>query len=542
LIGDLFGKIINNGLSKNPGNDCAGCTVVISLIEQLAQVHNKSVAETVSEACDLLPEDFKAPCQAAVVLYGPSVIKFLENHDTPDEVCQQINLCKNSTCNLYPRDSKTSKRGPRTNPLVFIEISSVDLPTIVWPWTKVGDHLPALDEDDDKFGILPTLRGTHWRGMDCDDFVEDIYPGRNVNNYGASVDHNCNGIKGTDPNSGKSYEELLCEGTPQYGFIVLGDSAAAHFHIPPQWMTPAQINNMTYKNMLDIMEDELDWPEESASTGFMNETWSGHPVGPLNSLYLKMRERNLCMHRDYQNIAVNGARSSAMNRTIADTMARNQLNDLPVNIGYSLIGNDVCNGHIGLGHMTTPDEFYHNVLGTLEWLDTQLPAGSHLSFMGLVDGRVLYDNMHDRIHPLGELNQDITYTDFYDYMNCLEISPCFGWMNSDAYWRNATTERAMELNAMYLEIIANHTFTNFNMTYFDCPMPEVLQIWEASGGQAWQIIEPIDGFHPNQIANAILAEVQWNKYLANHTYLIPPINPNNEQILKLFGDQGGYGL
>ena len=28
---------------------------------------------------------------------------------------------------------------------------------------------------------------------------------------------------------------------------------------------------------------------------------------------------------------------------------------------------------------------------------------------------------------------------------------------------------------------------------------EVIQEWEAGGGEAWQLIEPVDGFHPNQV-------------------------------------------
>lgn len=135
--------------------------------------------------------------------------------------------------------------------------------------------------------------------------------------------------------------------------------------------------------------------------------------------------------------------------------------------------------------------------------------------------------------------------------------------------------------------MANHTFNNFDMTYFDSPMQgtrlgsfafsairfslsfvlhfrlfifhmfiviaEVLEVWEGMGGEAWQIIEPVDGFHPNQIANALLAEVffisswyewrlfclqiQYKKLLANFSYLLPPINPNNEQIFQIFGNQ-----
>jgi hypothetical protein len=44
--------------------------------------------------------------------------------------------------------------------------------------------------------------------------------------------------------------------------------------------------------------------------------------------------------------------------------------------------------------------------------------------MGLADGRILYETMHARIHPIGEPKGDVTYTALYDFLNCLEISPC----------------------------------------------------------------------------------------------------------------------
>lgn len=33
--------------------------------------------------------------------------------------------------------------------------------------------------------------------------------------------------------------------------------------------------------------------------------------------------------------------------------------------------------------MTTPHEFYTNVVEALDYLDTQLPSGSHLVFIGM---------------------------------------------------------------------------------------------------------------------------------------------------------------
>lgn len=46
------------------------------------------------------------------------------------------------------------------------------------------------------------------------------------------------------------------------------------------------------------------------------------------------------------------------------------------------------------------------------------------------------------------------------------------------------------------------------------------------------------GFHPTQISNYLTTEVMWAKYEKDG--LLPPINPHNAEIAKLFGDQGGY--
>jgi acyloxyacyl hydrolase len=93
--------------------------------------------------------------------------------------------------------------------------------------------------------------------------------------------------------------------------------------------------------------------------------------------------------------------------SIITTMARNQSMDQPVLLTYALIGNDVCNGyhafkssadsrHHDIEHMTTPQEFYTNVVGAMKYLDGVLPAGSRVYFVGLVDGRILYDTMSER--------------------------------------------------------------------------------------------------------------------------------------------------
>jgi acyloxyacyl hydrolase len=99
-------------------------------------------------------------------------------------------------------------------------------------------HFPIEDADGDGFDDSEngTLRGWHWRGRDCYPTSDDRYPGRKTAPSDPSIDHNCNGIKGA--NSSGSFESQFCSGAnEQRGLILLGDSATAHFHIPPQWMT-----------------------------------------------------------------------------------------------------------------------------------------------------------------------------------------------------------------------------------------------------------------------------------------------------------------
>lgn len=204
--------------------------------------------------------------------------------------------------------------------------------------------------------------------------------------------------------------------------------------------------NFNLSGVLEAASNELDWPACSWGTGFRNTTDCPTSYGvPMGSLYQRLRAANLCNHRDFQNLGVNGARTGSMAPLptgIVNSLARDQRADAPLLAFHSLIGNDVCNGHPGLGSMTTPEgasrgttttttttamviastlhsvdvtpicahvgmricvfvsaEFYSNVMATLTYLDTVLPAGSHVAFLGLVDGRVLWDTTHTQIHP-----------------------------------------------------------------------------------------------------------------------------------------------
>ena len=94
----------------------------------------------------------------------------------------------------------------------------------------------------------------------------------------------------------------------------------------------------------------------------------------VDSIYLRLKQRNLCNHRDYQNLARNGATSFDTLEYIK-SLSRLQYQDKPAIVIYSMVGNDVCNEKEDtLNHMTTPTEFYQNVLKTLNLLENTLPA------------------------------------------------------------------------------------------------------------------------------------------------------------------------
>ena len=541
----------------NGGTLCAVCTVLTGLVEQLAEVHNTTVAEAIDMFCHFLPEEVQDYCIDIANVVSPVVIELLEARETPDVVCYALEICKNDTgefCRLFPPpklgegenvELRVKKARNRVSHLLAktvnlgdVLISICDIPEIKQICNAFNDHTPFEDDDGDFFSTLGPFRGLYWRGKDCNDANKNIYPGR-LTEGDSKEDTNCNGIFGVDPDTNSAYEAEWCRGTQQMGTIVLGDSASAHFHIPPSWITSTEASPEAYKDLLLVLENEFDWPMMSAVTGFMNSSWPTSISGKVDSNYLRLRELNLCNHRDYQNIAWNGARAGAMAEDIRKAFARRGIKDNPVFLTLALIGNDVCNGHPNMDHMTKPEEFYKEILNISQYVDQHVAPGSIVIGMGLVDGRVLYDILSERVHPIGSLHNDVTYADVYDYLNCLQISPCFGWLNSNETWRNRTTERAFQLNKAFQDVRSNNTFENFTMFYIDPPLPEAINTWKKEGHNPWELIEPVDGFHPSQAGDALTTELIFD-ILAKLDGALPKQNPNNAKIRAKFGDQGGH--
>jgi acyloxyacyl hydrolase len=56
---------------------------------------------------------------------------------------------------------------------------------------------------------MPALRGSNWRGADCNDLDKNVHPGRKTNPYpGSGVDYNCNGVRGVN-NQGKEWKGMV---------------------------------------------------------------------------------------------------------------------------------------------------------------------------------------------------------------------------------------------------------------------------------------------------------------------------------------------
>ncbi|CAF4229958.1 unnamed protein product, partial [Rotaria magnacalcarata] len=58
--------------------------------------------------------------------------------------------------------------------------------------------------------------------------------------------------------------------------------------------------------------------------------------------------------------------------------------------------------------------------------------------------------------------------------------------------------------------------------------------------EPWQLLESIDGFHTNQYGNAGLSDAFWSWIQTNKPQWLPSANPHNDDIVRVFQDQGGY--
>lgn len=92
---------------------------------------------------------------------------------------------------------------------------------------------------------------------------------------------------------------------------------------------------------------------------------------------------------------------------------------------------------------------------------------------------------------------------------------------------------------MYEGILKSQTYDNFEMKFFNPDWGAYIQEYVAAGGDAVDVIEPSDGFHPSQTGNELFATMLWKWLETDFPESIGEINPNNDAILKKFPGQGG---
>jgi hypothetical protein len=100
------------------------------------------------------------------------------------------------------------------------------------------------------------------------------------------------------------------------------------------------------------------------------------------------------------------------------------------------------------------------------------------------------------------------------------------------------TNIAHQLSKVYDKIISEKQYKSFNMLYHDFPLNSIVQDYVKSGIKPKDLVEPFDGFHPSQIGQSLIAKGLYEWLEKEHSDVLGPINPHNELIEKLFGEQG----
>lgn len=331
---------------------------------------------------------------------------------------------------------------------------------------------------------------------------------------------------------------MFCSGNNQpRGVIVIGDSASANFYIPIIGSEEG-----TLEKFIETALNEGDAPQCSWATGHAKNKdcpfspWPRPLPDTMQSFYMKLRNRNRCNHRDFQNISVNGARSGAVASGIIKAIARDQKFDHPVILFLSLYANDVCSPHAGDVPMTKPEVFERNIKSILSYLDTRLPNGSYVFSTGLFNGELMFDKMAKKIHP----NLNCTYEHLWDYVGCMGSNACWGWLNKNETWRRFTTNRAQELNSIYPKLVREQNYQNFKYEYIGSFFRDSVRTWEQMGGDPKYLFQPIDGGHPGQLHQNLKAQKVFEFLEQRYPNSLGPINPHNSEIDRLFKEQGGH--
>ena len=181
------------------GTECAVCTALIGLFEQLAVIHPEPVIDIMEDYCRTLPEPPQSACITFVNTYGarrastqraacmdahartlaasrsfffprppgPAIIEGFVARNTADMICRNIGICTDPTCNLFPLPAAHVKSVPWAGRDAVAasgyKFAPCDQP-IISEWCKsledfIEIHTPLFDADRDRHSAFPTLRG-----------------------------------------------------------------------------------------------------------------------------------------------------------------------------------------------------------------------------------------------------------------------------------------------------------------------------------------------------------------------------------------------
>ncbi|KAL0490645.1 acyloxyacyl hydrolase [Acrasis kona] len=529
----------HNKLIQTLSNDGKGCGVCVFAITEAQKLFKSkphlSTPLLFKQICRM-PNDAKTQesCDAISSEHTQQFDEYIKKNWDADYICSKLGLCK--TCHLLsdanqvfssptaalslPQNIRDAQYKARVlAPLLFSQFKGLQS-------DQNGEGLPKriFDLDGDYFSKYNSVgRGANWRGRDCNDWSSKVHPGRKYTNIGE--DMNCNGIHGIDKETEKSFEDLFCNSFPDdRQLIFLGDSSVAGFMIPVEWL---DLKNLT--KVLSAYNNELDWPMKVWGSGWDDSIQS-------ESMYHRIVSRNKCAHRQFQNVAKNGAEMKDLVEQIKNVQISHDDKPALVFIGY--IGNDVCGP--SLETMTPVDLYEKRLREGLESLNKKLPKNSKVVMFGLIDGAILFDHMGDLQHPIGP----VKYSQFYEFLTCSGMNPCSTWLTTNSTSRALASERMRQLDGVLEKLVTEQfKFENFDLTFID--FEELIDLAFAQLDKEKRpysdLIDAVDGFHPSILyGSRILSKFLWQVLEKQRPDFIGDINPNNEKIQSLFGDQGGH--
>ena len=392
---------------------------------------------------------------------------------------------------------------------------------------------PRRDRDHDGFGPETASPGRAFRGRDCDDQDPDVHPmlggntGGTSPDVGVELDYNCDGISGTDPGTGLTYDDTFCtQFEDDRGLIVFGDSWASGFGMDADCLT-SQTPGCLFKDAGAVFNH----PEISYLTGYAGSS----------SLYLDMRRRNRCAHRQWMSFARPGAKMRDFADQVREVDLPHSLYPAkPSIVVVQFAEGDVCADTL-LGMTRAPD-FLDQLLEGLGELDIRIGNGSRVILMGLGNGKQ-YDLMHNATHPVFSQGPgNGTYSDVYEYWTCLGLNPCPLRLSSDYNVRNAATQRSLEIDGVLAYVSTHYSWANFTSVFLgtDDVVNRAVENWVGDGKDAELFFSGFDGFHPAFPAFPYLGHALLSVMAERYPGYLGLTNPGNAEIDSLFGDQGGY--